>query len=420
MTYHTCRIELLCLGTELLKDKVNTNIVAIAERLQSLGLSLTQTNTVGDCSADIERALKQSLQQADVLLICGGLGPTFDDLTRECVSKILKRPLMFSKKIVLEIRKKFGSRNVPMPIENERQAYLIQGAIPILNRFGTAPGQIIPYKNKSIILLPGPPSELIPMMDRIVCPYLKKKFSRTLTRSFVLHIFGYPESEIDERIEPVVKKNWDTKDIKTTFGILAHRSMIDVKASVEGKNKLKVERTISRIKKELYDILGNDIFGQNEETMESVVGNLLTKRKENLSVAESCTGGLIADKITNVPGSSNYFKEGIVSYSNESKIRLLGVRHETLKQYGAVSEQTAEEMAKGILKKSNSDWAISVTGIAGPSGGTKEKPLGLVYFSIASKKNIFTCSKKFYGSRLEIKERSALMALDLLRRKLSE
>jgi nicotinamide-nucleotide amidase len=317
-----------------------------------------------------------------------------------------------------QIERRFRSAGVRMPPENRRQAYLIRGAKPIANRVGTAPGQIIELKAKRIILLPGPPGELEPMLDRDVLPYLTKRYPGVRVRSFTLHVFGHPESEIDEKIRPVVERIWGDKDTRTSFGILAHRSIIDVKATTEGKKLAKVLNINSRIKKSLVRLLGREIFGEDSEGLENAVGKLLKRRRETLSLAESCTGGLIADKITDVPGSSDYFLEGVVTYSNQSKLRILGVRKETLRKFGAVSPECAEEMARGILRKSGSDWSIAVTGIAGPDGGTKSKPVGLVYFCIAGKDASSHLARKFYGSRREIREKAALTALDLLRRQL--
>ena len=396
------RIELLCSGTELLRDKVNSNTVLVAQRLSSLGLHLAQITTVGDDAGDFEAALASCLRRSAVVLTSGGLGPTFDDLTRECVSKVLKRPLLFSKKILKQI--------------GGRQAYLIRGARPILNRTGTAPGQIIPLGKKTLILLPGPPRELLPMMDSAVLPYLKKTYPHASSKTLVLHVFGFPESHIDEMIRPVVDRKWSQDGLTVTFGILAHRSIIDVKATVQGKSPSAVKTLSGKIRKSLYGILGPKIYGEGEETLESVVGRMLKKKGKTLSLAESCTGGLIASKITNVPGSSDYLLEGLVTYSNAAKTRLLGIKPDILRRYGAVSEPTALKMARGALTRSGSDWAVSVTGIAGPSGGTKEKPVGTVCFGIASKKGARAFTEKLFGDRNQIRERAALSALDALRR----
>jgi len=365
----------------------------------------------------MEHALKDALERSAVVLCSGGLGPTFDDLTRECASKVLKKPLIFSQKILDRIQAKFKAVGRPMAAENARQAYVLKGASPIINSVGTAPGQIIPVKAKTVFLLPGPPSELAPMMDSTVLPFLRKKSPNVFSKTLVLHIFGYPESEIDEVIEPVISRNWNSPGVAVIFGILAHRSIIDVKVTVQSKSSAADRKVLADIRKALYGILGDKIYGEDEETLESVVGSLLKKKGLILSLAESCTGGLLASKITRIAGSSDYFHRGLITYSDASKIDLLGVKHQTLKKFGAVSEETAREMALGCLKRSGSNWALSVTGIAGPSGGSKEKPVGTVCFGVASRAGVKTFTKHFnYGGRAQIQERAALTALDTLRK----
>ncbi len=414
------RFELICSGTELLRDKINTNSIHIAESLSGLGHSLNQVTTIGDVAEDFEEALKDSLKRSDVVFTSGGLGPTFDDLTRECVSKVIKRPLFFSNNILRAIQKRFASVQRIMPEENRRQAFLLKGAIPILNKNGTAPGQIIPLGKKTLILLPGPPRELLPMMKLSVLPYLKKKYPSQYSETLVLHVFGHAESEIDELIAPVTQNKWDTKMTEVIFGILAHRSIIDVKVTVTGKHAPAGKKLLWKIRQSLYDLLGNKVYGENEETLESVVGSILKKKNLVLSVAESCTGGILAGKITEVSGSSDYFKEGFVTYSNEAKTKQLGVKKETLNRYGAVSEETAREMALGCLKRSGSDLALSVTGIAGPTGGTKNKPVGTICFGIAHTGGVRSFTKMLFGDRGQIRERAALTALNALRTSLQE
>lgn len=414
------RVEILCLGTELLLDKVNTNSNAIAEKLLKIGLSVSQVSTVGDDARDIQTALRGALGRSEVVILCGGLGPTFDDLTRECVSKVTGFPLRFSEAIRRKIQKRFESVRLAMPKENASQAYLLKGAREINNAFGTAPGQIVEWKKRAIILLPGPSKECLPMMDSAVLPYLKRKFPARFAERRILHIFGYPESQIDELIEPVVRRNWDSGAVQTVFGILAHRMMVDVKATVTGptKDRPKVQKISKEIEKALRDVLGDRIFGMNGETLEGAAGKMLKKRKQTLALAESCTGGRTANKITDIAGSSAYFSEGLVTYSNESKMRLLGVKKQTLQEFGAVSEECAKEMAAGVRKRAGADWGVSITGIAGPDGGSAAKPVGTVCFGVSSKLGTLTFRKSFFGSRTDIKEKSALCALDLLRREL--
>ncbi len=409
------RIEIVCFGSELLLDKVNTNSNAIAQKLESLGFEVRQVVTVGDDPADVTQALRESLRRSDAVLTCGGLGPTFDDLTRDCASKVVNRPLIYSRSIHDRIAARFRSVHLAMPAENKNQAYLVQGAKEIPNAFGTAPGQIIEWKGKSLILLPGPAKECLPMMDQAVLPYFRRRFKAQISKRLMLHVYGHPESAIDELIQPVVAKMWKEKGAAAVFGILAHRSIIDVKATVRGKNRAAVEKMVRQIKSELQWILGEKVYGEDDDTLESVAGGLLKARRQTLATAESCTGGRIANKITDIAGSSSYFMEGAVTYSNASKMRILGVRKATLGKFGAVSEECAEEMARGIRERAKADWGLSVTGIAGPDGGSQAKPIGTVYFGIASKLGVKTVRKNFFGTRTEIKEKSALFALNFLR-----
>lgn len=409
------RIELICFGSELLKDKINTNVVTVAEKLAAAGLSLSRSVTIADDPRDVERSLRECLRRADVVITSGGLGPTFDDLTRECVSKVTGKPLRFSNALMEKIAGRFKSAGLAMPEENRRQAYVVEGAIPIVNAVGTAPGQIVSVAKKVLAILPGPPKELVPMMDGALVPCLRKKLGSPAVLSAVLHVYGDTESKIDELIDPVVRGDWEQKGVKVVFGILAHGSVIDVKVSVEGRDSSPVSAVFHRIRRELYAILRDKVYGENEDTLESVIGRKLKWRGETLSAAESCTGGLLAGRITSVAGSSDYFKEGVVTYSNESKRRLLGVKAATLKKYGAVSEECAGEMALGVLRKSGSDWGLSVTGIAGPGGGSMEKPVGTVCFGLAYKGGVQTFTKNFYGTRAEVRHKSCLFTLNLLR-----
>ena len=413
------RIELICSGTELLRDKVNTNSNAIADKLARIGLTLSQVATVGDDLGDMVRALKDSWRRSDAVLMSGGLGPTFDDLTRDCASRALGRALVFSPAILKQIRARFAAAGRPMPEENRRQAYLLRGAEAIPNRAGTAPGQIVRQGKKSLVLLPGPPNELLPMMDDAVCPHFRRHFSSSHSETLILHVYGFPESEVDERIAPVVEKERDIPGVRIVFGILAHKAIIDVKATAEAKSPAAARAALAGLRRELLAVLGGDVYGEDSETLQSAVGQGLRRRRETLAVAESCTGGRIAGKITEIPGSSDYFLEGAVVYSNASKTRRLGVRKETLRRFGAVSRETAAEMAKGLLKTSGADWALSVTGIAGPGGAAPGKPVGLVWFGLARGNEVFTASRHFFGTRTDIQEKASLAALDLLRRKLA-
>ncbi len=416
--------ELICVGTELLEGKLNTNAGYIGERLSTLGLSLEYIVTVGDTPAHMESALDTAIKRSAVIIITGGLGPTFDDITREAVAKVAGKKLVLNREALSAIAAMFVKRGIDMPKNNERQAYVIDGAKILPNPMGTAPGQLLVLKkegkeNKSsnvyIFLLPGPPREMQSMFDKEVFPYLKK-YETIIKKSFTLHVCGLGESVADEKIKHIIdaERRLDSGDV--SFTILAHQMVLDIKATVSGKDEMLVDEMIHNIKNEFYEALGDNIFGEGKATLESVAGGLLMKNKSTLVVAESCTGGLLSQKLTSVPGSSFYFQEGFVTYSNKSKMRQLGVSEDTLKSFGAVSEQTASEMALGAKKVSGADFAVSITGVAGPSGGTAEKPVGLVFIGMAGPEETRVYRSEWPGSRAEVRERATNYALDLLRR----
>ena len=433
------RIEIISIGSELLSDKVNTNINLLAEKLATIGLSISRQITVGDNPEEIKEVFAESLNRAQIIISTGGLGPTFDDCTRDVVVKVLKRKLIFNREVMSVIARHFIERNIEMPKENEKQAYIIQGAEVILNKVGTAPGMIIEQRAKSkeqrvkspllkraegkralssklIILLPGPPREMLLMLEEKVIPYLKQKYEIALSRSLILHICGLTESEIDEKIRPLLEEEKKIEGLG--FSLLAHPATVDLKITLSGKDQLLLEQILKKTKNEIYEILGKNIYGENGQTLEKVVAELLLKKKKTLAIAESCTGGLLGHRITNVPGSSLYFKQGVVAYSNQSKSKLLDVKSEIIEKYGAVSQETVLEMARGIKNIAQSNCAIAISGIAGPSGGTKEKPVGLVYIAIIVDDKEIVKEYHFLGSRLEIKEKSVTTALDFLRREL--
>ncbi|MDI6642177.1 MAG: competence/damage-inducible protein A [Elusimicrobiota bacterium] len=417
------QLEVVCIGTELLSNKVNTNIAYIGEKLNSIGLELNKATTIPDNLAEMIKTFKEVIHQAEIAFIVGGLGPTFDDLTRQAVAKALNKKLVFKRELMHNIAKHFIEKNIEMPKGNERQAYIIEGAVIIENKLGTAPGQIIEVKSKklkvkTLFLLPGPPRELHAMFEQTVLPYLKSKYERKIVKSKMLHVYGLSESKVNELILPVVETERKLIGTYVSFNIISHRSIIDIQITVSGTDETLIDEILHNITRELYQILGENIYGEDNQTLESVVGELLIKSKKTLSVAESCTGGLVSNRITNIPESSLYFKQGVVTYSNQSKIDLLKVNPETIEKYGPVSEQTAIEMVRGVRKLANSDYAVSITGIAGPSGATKTLPLGTVFFGLITPERELTAHKQFSGTRTEIKEQAVNFILDALRREL--
>lgn len=416
------RLEIICTGTELLTGKINTDDAYICEKLNTIGLTVSRLVTAGDSRQELESVFRESLDRADIVFTVGGLGPTFDDLTREVVAGVLKKELIFNREVMHRIAAHFAERDIEMPPNNEKQAYIIEGAKAIPNVTGTAPGMIVETKygrkKKIIILLPGPPRELNPMVEGSVLPLLKKRYEHNIVKSVSLHVCGLTESAVYEKIKEIVRIERELEGNKLTFALLAGSSVIDIKITGSGDDELLIDNMMHKAKQEMYDCLGSDIYGEGEETLEGIAGRLLGKKKLTLSVAESCTGGLISHRITNISGSSLYFRQGYITYSNESKIRVLKVNEESIKKFGAVSEQTAKEMASGVMKVCGSDVGLATTGIAGPSGGTRKKPIGLVYVAVAKGEDIFCSEYNFKGSRLGIKERIATTALDLLRRTL--
>ncbi len=409
------KIELISIGTELLSGKLNSDSSFIGEGLAEIGLELSRESTIADDRKKMVSLLRESLKRADIIITSGGLGPTFDDITREVVCEVLKKKLIFRSAISRKIENHFRKSHLSMPEINRKQAYSIEGATIISNNVGTAPGMIIEEKNKVLILLPGPPRELQPMFKKGVLPYLKK-YSQELFKKISFWIVGLPESFVAEKVEPIIAK--DQKEGEIEFAILAHLSLIEVKLKIKGKDRKKIDKQILTIGNEIRKVLGKNLLGGKEKRLEESVGNLLLKRKLKLGLAESCTGGLVSNLITNIPGASRYFQGSIVAYSNNVKKKVLKVPRTYLKKYGAVSREVALAMAKGARKATKADIGLSTTGIAGPSGGTKEKPVGLVFIGLTypKKRLAFVEEHHFQRKREDIKYRAAASALNLLRK----
>ncbi|MFH1715219.1 MAG: competence/damage-inducible protein A [Elusimicrobiota bacterium] len=417
------KTEILCIGTELLRGHINTNNAYISEKLSSIGIFPWRHVSVVDDETALENIFSAAFSESDLIIITGGLGPTFDDITRDIAGKVLGVNFITDKMVLDSITKYFADRKIRMPENNKRMAQVFEGANVIINSVGTAPGMILNtnYKNKKkiIIFLPGPPYEMETMMERAVIPYLKEHTKRQITAYKTLKIAGEPESQIEELILPIINTEKRLEGGDVTFAILARPGYVDVKIMVQGNDSMPVNSRINKIIKEMYDVLKDDIFGEDDDSLEKVVGELLSKKKKTVACAESCTGGLLCNMITNVSGCSIYFLEGAVMYTNESKTKELHVDKTAIEKFGAVSKETAEQMAEGIKKRSGSDIGISVTGIAGPGGGTQDKPVGLVYIGLYSDdyKNVWKYN--FSGNRLNIKQRAVAVCLDKLRRYLS-
>ncbi len=415
--------ELICSGSELLTGKLNTHASFIGSKLSDIGLELSLITAVADRKKEFKQVLQEAIKRSSVIIVTGGLGPTFDDITVETVSEVLNIQTYKDEVVQKAIVQYFQRRGINCPASNnERQAYILEGAKILENRFGTAPGQMLHFQyienenkkiRKTIFLLPGPPREMQPMFEENILPFMKS-YQVKMKKILILHVCGMAESLVDEKIKPTIDYLSNNDDIE--FAILAHKYLIDVKVSVSGENELIIDDTLKNINNEFVNVLGNNIYGYNEDTLESVIQKMLIETKRTISVAESCTGGMISAKLTNTPGSSMCFKQSVITYSNEAKIKMLGVKKETIEKFGAVSEQTANEMLNGLLNLSGSDYAISVTGIAGPSGATKDKPVGLVYIGISYKGKNIVEKFMFNGTRQDIRERATNIALDNIRR----
>ncbi|MDD5269869.1 MAG: competence/damage-inducible protein A [Candidatus Omnitrophica bacterium] len=372
------KAEIISIGTEILLGQIlNTNQQWLSVKLAELGIGVYHHSTVGDNPERLSGALESGIRRSDIVITTGGLGPTVDDITLQAISR----------------------------------TFQIESSRVIRNPVGTAPGFVYDIGGKLLIALPGPPRELNPMFERSVAPLLKKKYrGEGVLKVRTIRMTGLSESFADRKAGDLLKS-----PPPLTVGIYAKPALVELKIMAKAADEKRAKSLIDKADKKITSRLGRYIFGRDDETLEGAVGSMLSRARKTLAVAESCTGGLISSRITDVPGSSAYFRMGIVAYSNDIKSGLLGVRGVTLRRYGAVSRQTAVEMAKNVKKSAGADIGLSVTGIAGPSGTVKGKPVGLVYIAVSMKDRTFCREFRFRGEREIIKFRSSQAALDLLR-----
>lgn len=421
-------VELISVGTELLLGNiVNTNANYLSRKCAELGLSLYYQITVGDNKKRLVNVLKECYKRSDIIILTGGLGPTEDDITKETVAEVINRELVPDEESKKRIKAYFDFRNTSsdasgISANNWKQALKIEDSIVITNDNGTAPGYIVEVmdtavlkkstgKGKRIILLPGPPSEMIPMFEKSIFPYLKQ-LQDTVFVSKMVKICGIGESKAETQILDLIGGQSNP-----TIAPYAKSGEVHFRVTASAKDTEEANRMLEPLLDELKKRFGDHIYTMNEEeTLEEVVVKLLHQKKLTLATAESCTGGLFTGRIVNVPGASDVLKEGYITYSNGSKMHLVGVKEETLEVYGAVSEQTAGEMAEGAAKAAGTDTAVAITGIAGPDGGTSLKPVGLVYVSCYVKGNVVIRECHFRGDRQKVREQTVISALDLLRR----
>jgi len=410
-------VEIVSTGSELLLGQiVNTNAPYLARQLNEIGYDAVYQTTVGDNRRRMASVLAIALERADIVITSGGLGPTLGDITKEVTAELLGRPMYLHEESVAHIKGFFERRHLTMTQNNLRQAMMPEGAIIVENHRGTAPGVIIEHESKTIIHLPGPPMELEYMFENGILPYFANRFgSQGLIVSKVLRTFGLGESALEERIHDYI-----LAQSNPTLALLARSGEIHVRLTAKGETAEIAHRLIGELEPKIRERIGEFIFGTNEQALEQVVGEDLTAKKYTLAIAESCTGGAVSARLTDIPGSSAYLMGSVVSYSNKVKTDFVGVPEPVLQAKGAVSEETARAMAEGIRERVGTDIGVGVTGIAGPGGGTVEKPVGLVYIAVAGPKGTVVEEERFTGQRSGIKTRTVNATLDLIRRYLQK
>ncbi len=407
------KAEILTIGTELLLGEiVDTNAAFLARTLAGCGVSVYYKSTVGDNFQRMVAAIEQAVRRSDLVITSGGLGPTTDDLTKEAVAAALQKELAFSQEAMDMVSEKFVHRHARMAANNERQATIPQGAQLIPNRWGTAPGTICESGESVVISLPGVPRELEGMMTETVVPYVLQRLSGqgAIIHSRTIRFFGIGESSLEQELADVV-----AGQTNPTVALYAGSGEVRIRLTAFASSMEEAKAMIAPIEEEISQRVGQYIYGYDDDNLESVTGQLLMQRGYTVTLAESCTGGLVSHRLTNVPGSSGYYMRGAVTYSNEAKQEVLGVPHKLLADHGAVSWQTAVAMAEGAKRWGKTDFGVSITGIAGPGGGTEEKPVGLVYAAVAGPGSTTWQEFRFYGDRQMIKDRTALNVINMLR-----
>nr|ADC35841.1 competence/damage-inducible protein CinA [uncultured bacterium 89] len=407
--------EIIAVGSELLTaQRLDTNSLYLTEQLNNLGVEVTCKYVVGDDRDLLADTIRRTLSRSQIVILTGGLGPTEDDVTRDAVAAALDRKLVFHSEINDWLEQRFRNANRKMAEVNRRQAFILEGAEILANDRGTAPGQWIDERETSIVLLPGPPHELKAMFTRQCLHRLERKVPKQVIQTLVLRVAGMAESDLDQTIAPVYKKY----DNPVTT-ILAAAGDIQIHLRARCDTEAEAAQLLVEVAGPIDLLLGDRIYSRDGSPLEVTVGELLRKSNATLTVAESCTGGVLAERITSVPGSSAYFWGGFVTYASRMKTDWLGVPVETLEKFGAVSHETAEAMAIGARRRTGSTFALSVTGVAGPDM-QDNAPVGMVYVGLADANGCQVVNRQFLGDRTRIREFAAQMALDLLRKKISK
>lgn len=404
------RAEIITVGTEiLLGDIVNTNSQFLAKELANIGIDVYHQGTVGDNETRLIECLNEGIKRSDIIITTGGLGPTKDDMTKEVAAKCFNQELVLYSGIWENIKSYFNKIGLEPTQNNKKQAYFPKDCIILDNPNGTAPGAILKKDNKMIILLPGPPKEMIPMFNNELKNHLLDLNDYKLV-SKTLRFFGIGESLLEDKLVDIIDNQSNP-----TIAPYAKEDEVTIRITAKSKDVLDANNLIKNVEDKIKSRVGNYIYGYDNTTLDETVAKLLVKKNMTIGVSESCTGGMVSSKLINYPGISQNFLEGCVTYSNEAKMRRLGVKKETLDKYGAVSEETAIEMARGIAKTSNANIGLSTTGIAGPGGGSDEKPVGLVYIGLYINGEVKVKKCNLVGSREKIRSRATSEALNLLR-----
>lgn len=406
--------EIVSVGTELLLgDIVNTNVAFLSQQLAELGVTTYVQTVVGDNLDRLKQCLAVAFQRADLVITSGGLGPTDDDLTKEAVASFWKRELVWHPDVAEEIQRYFEKIGKTPGENNAKQALLPKDSQCLHNKNGTAPGIILKEDGKQCILLPGPPNELIPMFLEQVKPYLQTMQTGVLV-SKTIRVAELGESEMALKLKELIQSQSNP-----TVAPYAKPIESILRLTAKGKDTAAAMQCISPVLKQIYQILGDHIYGEDETNMQEVVAKQLIAQNKTIAVSESCTGGLLSARLIEYPGISQVFLEGAVTYQNEAKMRRLGVKKATLEEFGAVSSQTAAEMASGIALAAGADIGLSTTGVAGPEGGTAEKPVGLVYIGLAFNGKTLTKELRLQGDRQSIREQTVFRILNWLRLELA-
>jgi len=403
--------EIVAVGSELLTpEKTDTNSLALTAELNGLGIEVVRKTIVGDDRDRLAETLRDALNRSAIVIVSGGLGPTEDDVTRDSVAAALDRRLIFSEEVCDAIRARFRTFGRKMTDVNKRQAYVIEGAEVLANPRGTAPGQWVDTGACVIALLPGPPRELVPLFREECMPRLRARFPARVIRSRFFRATGIGEGDLDAAISPVY-----TRYRNPTTTILASGGDIQIHLRAQCDTEAEAGALLDEVAEQIFPLLGDKLYSRNGDPLEVLIGNVLRERRQTLSVAESCTGGLLGARITSVPGSSDYFRGGFLTYAEESKTEMLGVPAELIATHTAVSEEVARAMAEGAKQRACTDFALSVTGYAGPGGGTREHPVGTVFAGLATPSGTEVRRLRLPGERDRIRNFAVQNALNMLR-----